>query len=325
MNGLRFVGQILLWLGFLSAALAACSQKEYDFLPDLEKVSLSKLVDGASISASELQQHSAATIEELSSEELETLCNVVAPILAKRADDAKRFGRLTNKPVADLTPEELDEYVSFVIPVLKEQSLARAVDEAKQKAGTFGENAEEPKKSAKSFGKKEFISKRTSLIENKWPTVNWLWYGLSMILGIGGVVLLRKTSKSKETESSRVAEEFSIVTRSLTDLQLRIGELAANLEKLAPQDVVEFIDETCVDPFTDFADARNALIQRYGLRAFAEIMTQFASGERFLNRTWSAAADGYMNEAMDSVTRSNAHIIRAGELLEKYESEHQAK
>ncbi len=321
MNGPRVLGQILLWLGFLSAALAACSQKELDFLPDTEKASLQKLADGASLSQSELDQKIDKKIEELSSDELDELCDAIAPILEQRAADAKRLARLTGRPTAELSPAELDEYVNFVIPMLKENAVARAEVEAAKQAGTYSEPAAQDKKVAKSFGKKEFIAKRTSLIANKWPTVNWLWYGLSMVFGVFGVVLLRKTSKSSITESSRVSEEYSILEGSLAELRQRIGELKTNLDKLAPHDVVEFIDETCLEPFSDFADARNALIQRFGLQAFAEIMTQFASGERYLNRAWSAAADGYMNEARDSVTRSDAHIARASELLAKYDLE----
>lgn len=320
MNGLRVIGQFLLWLGFLSAALAACSHKEYDLLPETEKASLSKLIAGAKISQPELELQTSKKIDELTAEELDELCNAIAPILENRAEEAKQLARLTSKPVAELSPEEIDEYVGFVIPILKAKSAARAAAEAAKQAND-DKAADEDSKEVKSFGKKEFTAKRTSLIVNKWPTVNWLWYGLSMAFGIVGVVLLRKTSKSAETESTRVAGEYSIVSSKLAELNQRIGELRTNLDDLAPQDVVEFIDQTCSEPFADFADARNALVQRFGLHPFAEIMTQFASSERFLNRAWSAAADGYMNEVRDSVERSNAHILRASELLKKYESE----
>ena len=324
MNGLRVGGQILLWIGFLSAALAACSQKEFDFLPEAEKESLSKLVDGAKISQPELLSHTTKKIEELSASELEELCNAVAPILVERSDNAKKLADLTRKPVAELSPEEIDEYTSFVIPILKKEAEERVAAEAAKKERIKAGVAEPEKKIVRSFGRKEFIAKRTSLIPNKWPTVNWLWYGLSMVCGIAGVVLLRKTSRSAEMESERVAEEYSIVTEKLAELRQRIGDLKMHIEKFSPQDVVEYIDDTCAEPFSEFADARNALVQRFGLHAFAEVMTQFASSERFLNRTWSAAADGYMNEAKDSVERSDAHITRASELLKKYESEHQA-
>lgn len=321
MNGPRVLGQILLWLGFLSAALAACSQKEYDFLPDVEKASLKKLADGATISQAELELQTNKKIEEMSSEEFEALCSAVAPILQQRAQEAERMKRLTKKPVSELSAAELDEYVSFVIPSLKQKAVARAEVEAAKQAGTYTEPTGKDKKVAKSFGNKEFTAKRTTLIANKWPTVNWLWYGLSMVCGIVGVVLLRKTSKTSATKSTRVMEEYSILTGSLAELKQRIGELKTSFDKLAPHDVVEFIDETCSEPFSDFADARNALIQRFGLQAFAEIMTQFASGERYLNRAWSAAADGYLHEARDSVNRANAHITRASEILAKYQSE----
>lgn len=322
MNGLRILGQILLWSGFLSAALAACSRKEYDFLPKQEKESLARLVDNVSISQAELATHTSKDIAELTSDELELLCVAVEPVLKARAKESEKLERLTSTPIDELSVDELDDYERFVLPILKAKAAERAAEDLPPTEEAADEKEDKPV--VKTYGKKEFAGIRTSLIENKWPTVNWPWYALSMVFGLAGVVLLRKSSKSAVTESTRVAEEYSVVTTKLEELTGRIGELHANLDRLAPQDVVNFIDEMCFQPFADFADARNALVQRFGLHAFAEVMTQFASAERFLNRAWSAAADGYMNETKDSVNRSNAHITRARDLLKKYESEYVA-
>ena len=54
----------------------------------------------------------------------------------------------------------------------------------------------------------------------------------------------------------------------------------------------------------DFADGRDSITVEYGLSVFAEVMTQFAAGERAINRAWCAAADRYVDEAAACVERA---------------------
>ena len=44
-------------------------------------------------------------------------------------------------------------------------------------------------------------------------------------------------------------------------------------------------------------------MNRFGTAVFAAVMTEFASGERYMNRAWSASswADGYVDELEESV------------------------
>ena len=37
-------------------------------------------------------------------------------------------------------------------------------------------------------------------------------------------------------------------------------------------------------------------IGRFGLQTYANVMSAFAASERLINRTWSASADGYVDE-----------------------------
>ena len=150
---------------------------------------------------------------------------------------------------------------------------------------------------------------------NKWETVSWTWYGISIAVGVVGVILLRASSRAAAESSHRVEAEYSVLTQSLTQLLTKVGELLGQIEAMPPSQVVAFIDTELTEPLADFADARNALVQRFGLQAFAEVMTQFASGERFINRAWSASADGYRNEASDSLRRAQQHLENASVLM----------
>ncbi len=48
--------------------------------------------------------------------------------------------------------------------------------------------------------------------------------------------------------------------------------------------------------------------QQYGLQAYADIMSSFAAAERYLNRCWSASADGYVDEVHTYLDRAAAQF-----------------
>ena len=129
------------------------------------------------------------------------------------------------------------------------------------------------------------------------------------------------SAKAAESQSHRVEAEDSVLSESLTRLNNGVAELSKRQTAMAPHQVVEYIDDQLAEPFADFADARNALVQRFGLQGFADVMTQFASGERFVNRAWSAAADGYMEEVAASLERAQGHLNKAQELKTLLEKE----
>ena len=117
-----------------------------------------------------------------------------------------------------------------------------------------------------------------------WQTIEWTWYAVSMTVGVVGVAVLRASSRAAAQHSVRVEGEFEMLETSLAILQQNIGDLCSRQDTTELQKTVSFIDSQCAEPFSDFADSRNALIQRFGLQGFAEVMTQFASAERFVNR-----------------------------------------
>ena len=59
----------------------------------------------------------------------------------------------------------------------------------------------------------------------------------------------------------------------------------------------EAIDLRLRNDLRRFADARESMVHLFGLQAYADIMSSFAAGERYINRVWSASADGYDEEA----------------------------
>jgi hypothetical protein len=62
--------------------------------------------------------------------------------------------------------------------------------------------------------------------------------------------------------------------------------------------IVERAERITAEHVPPFIEARPQLVSRLGLAGYAQLMDRFAAGERQLNRAWSAAADGYEEEAV---------------------------
>ncbi len=62
-----------------------------------------------------------------------------------------------------------------------------------------------------------------------------------------------------------------------------------------------------------FADARESMVHLFGLQTYADIMSDFATGERYINRVWSASADGYDSEADDYLKKAALQFDAAKE------------
>ena len=147
-----------------------------------------------------------------------------------------------------------------------------------------------------------------------WSTIPWLWYLLSVTGGVVGVILLR-VAASKDKQDDGVTEfEYSTVQRSLEEVSSVVARMCSQAVS-DPRVVVSVIDNECLEPLADFANARQALVKRFGMTIYADVMTEFASAERFLNRAWSAAADGYVDEVEDCLDRANSHLANTREII----------
>lgn len=160
-----------------------------------------------------------------------------------------------------------------------------------------------------------FVSvSRLEVKGDKWATVPWLWYEIAMGVGVVGVVLLRRAKRDDHADDAKTDAEYSVIQQSLASLSAAVATLCQKSRQV-PADVLRFIDAECAEPLSDFAESRQALAKRFGMTVYADVMTEFASAERYINRTWSAAADGYIDEVNKSINRANQHLANARELL----------
>ena len=101
---------------------------------------------------------------------------------------------------------------------------------------------------------------------------------------------------------------------SIANIVSDLGEL--NSDGLTKGAVLrDRIDLKLREDLRRFADARESMVHLFGLQTYADIMSSFAAGERYINRVWSASADGYDDEADAYLKRAAAQFDAAKEQL----------
>ena len=126
--------------------------------------------------------------------------------------------------------------------------------------------------------------------------VRWLWYVPALMVGAAGVAVVRINDASRNKTEHHVASRIETVEGSIERIATNIKKLNADKHSINTYDMRYRIDELFIDDLEMFVDARESIAHRYGLAAYGEVMSVFAAGERYLNRVWSASADGYIDE-----------------------------
>lgn len=144
--------------------------------------------------------------------------------------------------------------------------------------------------------------------------VNWTLFVAGALLGAVGLVLFKR-------ESSALQRSDSVLKLNRSELSESIQNIVADLDDLnsgaglAGAPLRERIDLKLRGDLRRFADARQSMVHLFGLQTYADIMSHFAAGERYINRVWSASADGYDGEAETYLKKAAAQFGAAREQL----------
>jgi hypothetical protein len=134
--------------------------------------------------------------------------------------------------------------------------------------------------------------------------VNWLYFAIAVSVGALGVVLIRMAHHQKHRSAEAVEDNIQAVFDSLKRVAENMRILITEAANISPYDVRHRIDELFIDDLEAFVQARKSIAHVYSLQDYADVMSHFAAGERYLNRVWSASADGYIDEV-------NAYLVKA--------------
>ena len=144
--------------------------------------------------------------------------------------------------------------------------------------------------------------------------VSWTLFGTTAAIAVLGLVMYKQQvgalARSEEVlELNRVElrESIANVVNDLRDINE--GELTQGAV------LRDRIDLKLRDDLRRFADARQSMVHLFGLQTYADIMSNFAAGERYINRVWSASADGYDEEASVYLKKAAGQFDAAKEQL----------
>jgi hypothetical protein len=133
--------------------------------------------------------------------------------------------------------------------------------------------------------------------------VNWILFAGTAGAAFIGLVLYKRQIGAM-ARSEEVLEVNRVELReSIANVVNDLGEIMQG--EITQGDVLrDRIDLKLREDLRRFADARESMVHLFGLQTYADIMSNFAAGERYINRVWSASADGYDEEA-------NAYLKKA--------------
>ncbi len=151
-------------------------------------------------------------------------------------------------------------------------------------------------------------------------TVRWLWYIPALALGAAGVAIIRMDVAKHTKAVHYVAANIETIEASLRRIAANISTLDAEKQSIDTYDVRHRIDDLFIDDLEMFVEARQSIAHRYGLAAYGEIMTTFAAGERYLNRVWSASADGYIDEVHEYLAKAKDQFAETLALLHRLQA-----
>ena len=157
--------------------------------------------------------------------------------------------------------------------------------------------------------------------------MNWTLMVPTLIIGAVGLYLYKTTHNAETRSSHKLSGNIHILRSSLANIVTKLEPLHAGKEDLPVYEARFEIDKLFRDDLANFADARESMIHVFGIQNYADVMSGFAAGERYLNRVWSASTDGYIDEvklylgrALDQFHEARDHFEQ---LAEKYSDGHE--
>jgi len=139
--------------------------------------------------------------------------------------------------------------------------------------------------------------------------VDWYYFIPALLLGFAGVALARVAARQTARAGETLATNIGNLNKSIDRIVSKITTLDAQKTNMNPYDVHPRIDQLFVDDLNTFVEARESIGHVYGLQAYAEVMNEFAAGERYLNRVWSASADGYIDEVHQYLSLAKEQFV----------------
>jgi hypothetical protein len=133
--------------------------------------------------------------------------------------------------------------------------------------------------------------------------VDWTLFVIAALASVAGVVVAKR-------QDSALAQSESVLETNRSELNDSIANIVRDLDAITAADTPsgdqlrDWIDDKLRPDLRRFAEARESMVHLFGLQTYADIMSEFAAGERYINRVWTSSADGYDAEASKYLVRA---------------------
>jgi hypothetical protein len=144
-------------------------------------------------------------------------------------------------------------------------------------------------------------------------TMNWTLMVPALAVGVLGLWLHRKAEHGEIRAGGRLAGNIRSLGESLDNIHRNLEAVCARGDDLPVYEARFEIDRLFREDLNRFADARESMIHVFGMQNYADVMSNFAAGERYINRVWSASTDGYIDEVRTYLERARRQFDEARE------------
>ena len=157
------------------------------------------------------------------------------------------------------------------------------------------------------------------------PTeINWAWFVPVLVVGVVALSIYRKAHHVEAKASHRLSGNLQILDTSLTNILGNLEALHHDSENLPVYEARFEIDRLLREDLNNFANARESMKHVFGLQHYADVMSAFAAGERYINRVWSASTDGYVDEVRSYLERATHQFRDARSLYAELQQQYQS-
>ena len=146
-------------------------------------------------------------------------------------------------------------------------------------------------------------------------SVSWPLFAAAVFASVAGVVMIKRHRRS-------LAQSAEVLEANRAELRESIDNVVTDLREIVTSGGLrgaalrDRIDLKLRPDLVRFAEARESMVHLFGLQTYADIMSHFAAGERYINRVWTSSADGYDVEAANYLGKAEEQFADAQQQLD---------
>jgi hypothetical protein len=161
-----------------------------------------------------------------------------------------------------------------------------------------------------------YASGGASFSDSRFPDTVGVFVAGIVVSGVGLASWWIGTNRERQSVRSGTSAAGNDPLKLLRELQPPLQEFAGSIDSIEAADIRSRIDSLMTHHIEPFVDARRILTDRLGMVRGSEVLFPCAYAERMLNRAWSAASDGYLDEARTSVRDAVAAFEEAARIAD---------